>query len=996
MADTRREPAPRSKRAGRGAGPLAERRAAKPSLVPGIAAIAGLSSLVFAQPVYDLLRRSPEFFAIRELYLGDLLALVALVAVVPTLALSAPLAAARFLRPPWTRAAVATVIGLLVGLIALQAARELPPPASLATALAACAGAAWAYLRFQGARSFAALLSAAAVLVPALLVLDGQVRRSASGPGQAAPSAFPDTGARAPIVLVVFDEWSLISILDRDGSIDRERLPNLARLADQATWYPNATAASDKTHLAIPSMLTGRKAALSSLPTLAEHPVNLFTVLAPSHDVFAAEAITSLCPPEINLRGARRPRFGERFSLLLSDLSVVWLSLTLPAGWTERLPDVTHAWSRFGQGRQAQRFAGHGGTAHRGRVRRHPRHSQKAAAFLSFVDSIGAPGQRPVLYYLHTVLPHKPWEHLPSGRTYDRLRNNRVHGLQQDQMWTSEPWTVLHHRKRYLLQVQFMDVLIGELIDKLQALDMFDRSVIAIAADHGVAFEPGQSRRRPDGEDTSRRQPLDIAAVPLIIKAPFQQQAGIDETVTSLAGLAPRIVALAGGDPSAFPGLQDAGVHSLTGPHMEHVELPVDREPWRRRRLAEQAALLGEANDPMAIGAVPGLHGRELSELPRHDGDIGIQLIAPEQWDDVDRDGPWLPAIVHGILTGPESLLERSVAVALNGVVAATVRPHQDLGKVRIAAMLPERLLLPGHNQLEVFVVSNRNGVATLEQINRPPSYFYELARTSQGEEELRRLPQSGLDTDVETFPVVRDDGGVFGFLENGHRSNGGFGGFALDLADPGGIEEVVVFLNGNQVWTGRTTYERPRLADRYGQDHLHSGFSLRVRPWATPDVEILETIRRQGFEAIAVSRRGVASRLRIGYTPLGEEARTEVLPVSDGRRLPVLKHGGRFDGSVDLVTRRGTWTHIEGWAGDLEEGEPARRIVVYRDGEAITDMNANSERPDIAAHHDDPRLLRSGFRGGVPGAPEPASFADRHRVFALMHAGFAVELPVR
>ena len=99
-----------------------------------------------------------------------------------------------------------------------------------------------------------------------------------------------------------------------------------------------------------------------------------------------------------------------------------------------------------------------------------------------------------------------------------------------------------------------------------------------------------------------------------------------------------------------------------------------------------------------------------------------------------------------------------------------------------------------------------------------------------------------------------------------------------------GGIEEVVVFLDGNQVWTGRTTYERPRLADRYGQDHLHSAFSLRVRPWATPDVEILETIRRQGFEAIAVSRRGVASRLRIAYTPLEEEARTEVLPVSDGR----------------------------------------------------------------------------------------------------------------
>ena len=186
------------------------------------------------------------------------------------------------------------------------------------------------------------------MIVPALLLSDPRIRESAAYASRDITVNKIDTGARAPIVLVIFDEWSLTSILDRTGRIDRERLPNLASLAERATWYPNATAAADVSELAVPAMLTGSKARQGQLPTAAEHPVNLFTLLAASHDLHVVEPITSLCPPQLNLLVEPRQPTRERLGLLISDLSLVWLSLTLPSPWSDRLPEVTQTWSGFG------------------------------------------------------------------------------------------------------------------------------------------------------------------------------------------------------------------------------------------------------------------------------------------------------------------------------------------------------------------------------------------------------------------------------------------------------------------------------------------------------------------------------------------------------------------------------------------------------------------------------------------------------------------------
>ena len=972
-------------------------------LATGLAAITGLSSLAFAQPLYDLLRRAPEFFAIRDLSMGDVLALVALLALGPALLFTAPAAIARLVRPGWTRIGLASAVAALLGVIALQALRDLPAVPAVALAAAAAAAAGWAYLSFRGARAFALLLSAAAVLVPSLLLLDGDVRLSATRPIRSVDIDQVDTGARAPIVMVVFDEWSLTSILDAEGSIDRERLPNLARLAGTATWYPNATAASDVSELAVPAMLSGSRAKQGRLPTASEYPVNLFTLLAASHEIHALEPISSLCPADLNRLAAPRPSFRERFGLLVSDLAMVWLNRTLPVAWTSGLPSVTQTWSGFGQdGPQAAAPPPTDEPVPRALF--HLRTTDRAAEFRGFVDAVGPPRSRPGFYFLHSMLPHVPWEYLPSGRRYHAPRGS-MHGLERE-LWTAETWPVWHHRKRYLLQVEFVDRLIGELIDRLEAVGLFDRSLVAITADHGVAFRPGQSRRLLAPDDPSGGQRLDLAAVPLLIKSPFQNEAAIDDRLLSLAELTPLILELAGADLPAAA-LDEPGPASplVVGKYAGAVEVPIDRESWRLGRAAEQAALLGDSNDPAAIGERPELHGRPVADLPHRPGETGIQLEAAFVWDHVAPDRAFLPALVEGVFDRRAPVADRTVAVALNGTLAATLRPHETAdGRRRIAAAMPESLFRPGLNQVDVFLVSEPGQPLELEHVSRPPLSVYDLSWNDGGRiDGLVRRSRSALDGDSGRIPVEpQKPDGLIGFLDGGYETRDGIQGWAIDIAEPGGIGEIVAFLGGRQFGVGATSLERPDVVERFGTEHLHAGFLLSEMGRAAPERrarsrdEIRDTVRREGLVAYAVSRRGVATRLRFSYRPLRQERGAGgILPVTDGRQLPVRSTGAGFEGAIDAVAKEGRRTVIEGWAADLERGERPRQIVIYRDGEFLASLGANRERPDVAAHHEDDRLLRTGFRGTVPGAPAPATFGERHRVFAIMLRGAAVELPL-
>ncbi len=277
--------------------------------------------------------------------------------------------------------------------------------------------------------------------------------------------------------------------------------------------------------------------------------------------------------------------------------------------------------------------------------------------------------------------------------------------------------------------------------------------------------------------------------------------------------------------------------------------------------------------------------------------------------------------------------------------------------------------------------------------------YRYDVARSAAGHLEavLRYHLVEGEVEPPRRIPIVPPPTGFDGALDAvlprpGPGRTADMSGFVVsgfirdEPPDPRGVEAVLLFIGGELTVHQPGVHRRSDLAALYGPAFENGGFAFRT----SADRELVE---REGVLAYAVSRRGVTSRLRFSYLPLElEPGNLEILPTTDGRRMPVQRPGDGYDGELRLLVS-GDQVEIEGWAVDATRGERPRQVVVYRDGHFLTNLGLNQERPDIAERFGNPNLLRAGFRGTVPGEVAAASFGERYRVFAVMLRGAAVEL---
>ena len=100
----------------------------------------------------------------------------------------------------------------------------------------------------------------------------------------------------------------------------------------------------------------------------------------------------------------------------------------------------------------------------------------------------------------------------------------------------ADEWPVQQAWQRYLLQVQFADLWLGRILDRLQSTGQLEKTMVVVTADHGMAFVPGVSRRTP----TDRTLP-DIVSVPLFIKRPGQVAGRISDDNVEIIDVLPTI-----------------------------------------------------------------------------------------------------------------------------------------------------------------------------------------------------------------------------------------------------------------------------------------------------------------------------------------------------------------------------------------------------------------------------------------------------------------------
>ena len=486
--------------------------------------LAVLCAFAFAQPLFDLLGRNPEFFAVRGSPSGDIVLFAVGLVLLPPLVLTGVEALAGLAGPRARDAVHAVLVALLGALIAIQVVKRigaLPAGLDLALAVAAGLALAWALVvrRARVARTFVTVLSPAPLLFLALFLLGSRVTQLVLPEDAEVATASARPGA--PVVMVVFDEFPLTSLLGRDGRIDRVRYPSFATLAARSTWYSHATTVFDSTTHAVPAILDGRRPRKGSLPTLAHHPHNLFTLLGRSYRLNVSEEATHLCPRSL-CPNAVQPGLGRRLRSLAST-----------PGWSTPTSSCRRR-SRTACPRSRRAGATSTAATRGDAVLKLLGGGGRPARFDAWVRSI-RPSSPPALNFKHVLLPHVPWQYLPDGHGYGR-GGGRPPGLTGPQA-ANDPFLVRQRYQRHLLQAGFTDRLLGRLIARLRETGLWDRALVVVTADHGVSFRVGQADRRAVTPENVE----DIAPVPLFVKAPGQRTGRVSTRPVETIDILPTI-----------------------------------------------------------------------------------------------------------------------------------------------------------------------------------------------------------------------------------------------------------------------------------------------------------------------------------------------------------------------------------------------------------------------------------------------------------------------
>jgi hypothetical protein len=537
------------------------------------------------------------------------------------------------------------------------------------------------------------------------------------------------------VVFLVFDEFSLNSLLDRELEIDSRRFPHFAEFSSNATWFKNATSVSQFTPIAVPALLSGKyPKSERQLPVVASHPENLFTVLGRSHKIVAHEPFTRLCPVELcgSDSGSQSP--SEKIQAMTKDLVAVYLNYIVPSDLDLSIPDIDGKWGDFWSEEPIEWEA--------------PGFSRDAriAEARQFIEKIKADGS-PTLYFAHVLLPHMPYQFMPSTRMYQLPVEK---GYRKDR-WTPSEVLIAQGYEQYLHQIGALDTLLGEIMMKLKQVNLYDSSIIVIAADHGVSFQP-QLYRRGDQDHPSFYE--DVMSVPLFIKLPNQREGKVSDRNAEIVDVIPSLLdALSIDTGSQFDGvslLRDEGapkidkrmfVSKIPGKHKKRGDekqsagslkpFTVPRS-FPRGTVDWKYSLPGYATSPSShsfyIGHYPEHIGKSVSSFQV--GKVGETVgrlvdrrskksaLSPKVT--FDPSGPTCPCHIQGYVSGSRLTPESLLGVAVNGVIQGVkkLNPTQQAEQFSFSYLVPESGFRAGDNEIALYLVAPEGSSLALQPVH--------------------------------------------------------------------------------------------------------------------------------------------------------------------------------------------------------------------------------------------------------------------------------------
>ena len=652
--------------------------------------------MAIAQPILDLYGKNPTVFSAAKLSSFEVALFVSIIVLLPAVLATGVDRLTRFFGPKVNESARLWIIAGFSFLLGIAVARWVSVDGNVGAfglGFVFASVLPIAYDKRKAVREWSRWLSILAVAVAVSAVLQLQpILFQSDGPTSDAVVGNKDVS----VLNIVFDEFPLYSLLSDDGTINSERYPGFAALANESTWYRNNVAESNFTHQAVPAILASAVPQQEGGPFLTQYPKNIFTLFAGKTSVGGIEPVTSLCPKSVCKGPDEVTALFEfsRFRNFMRDAGYVYGQRVLPPLLRRYVPSIEGTWGGFGA--VANKFK-----------------EQFDLGALSQVDAMAIGTQALVddseqrVQVVHALVPHAPWRITP---------DNRVAPLSPS-ISTSNPESedgVRDTYQTFLYQVAAADNVIVDVMSQLKKSGKWDNTMLVVTADHGISFVPTLPQRHTDF--TEKETVGDIYRIPTFIKYPKQTSGVVSDCAMSNLDLLPTIIETTGtktswtfGGKSVAQSCPTNRVREVVSATGETTVMSGGFEEVRNRLsyYSEMVSNKGPNRRVAAIGSSAELIGRPIASNVMNSEVATWKVNQKNNFKKVgDQRGAKVPSLVTGTisLSAPVDIGTEGI-ISIDGVAAGVVGELSGARDVvPYTAILDYTLLTPGDHTVELFV----------------------------------------------------------------------------------------------------------------------------------------------------------------------------------------------------------------------------------------------------------------------------------------------------
>ncbi len=508
--------------------------------------------------------------------------------------------------------------------------------------------------------------------------------------------------SKIPVTIVVFDEMSNSGLLDDKGRIDKARFPNFYQLSKDGILFTNALSNSESTRTSIPTILTGKHvdAQDSRLPISNNYPGNLLVAASKYFSVNSFEPASNLCPNSIC-----KESVPFNFKVYLQDIFYVIIQNTPLKKLFNNTPVTEGRWNNF-KGNSS--FISNSGI-------------HEGVFFEKLLMKFEAK-DKSQFNFIHISRPHIPYERLPDGRTYDNNLGIFPAGIISDfDGWMGDEELIKIAYHRYLLQLGYVDKILGVIINKMKDANIYDDGILILTADHGIAFKLNESRRSSLVSNNIK----EIHNVPLIIKpnkdSIYYKAGGLVPEIVSHIDIVPTLSHLLGLELipnvdgiSVFSDIRNAErvtpidggrsiskINDITG---------FDRLSWKLKNFSC-------CSDLMELTREDGLNkvfnGVNISQFDLKNDEnkitVNIKKYLLENLN-ISNNSLFSPLRVYGNIDGPGFLNDKNLVLSLNGVIRGVAKTT-FWGGVNgyFEIILPPAFILDGSNDIDFYIINDNS-----------------------------------------------------------------------------------------------------------------------------------------------------------------------------------------------------------------------------------------------------------------------------------------------